>query len=113
LRNRIVFRQKTDRFLLGQVLVGAVVTALLTYFSLAIADHQGTPELIRYLFSPGFVLGMRFAWGTGFWDRLASFMWIALTVNSVYYGLIGFLFLRRFNWPRLPRNPRHRFWMER
>jgi hypothetical protein len=100
------------RSLAAQVLTGGLLTLLLTYLSLAVADHVGTPEFVRCVFSPGYVLGMRFATGSGFLDRLGSFGRIAITVNMVYFGLFSFILLWKINWPKLPRNRRHRFWME-
>jgi hypothetical protein len=103
---------KPRRFIIAQLMIGSFLTLLLTYVSLAVADHVGTPQLVRYILSPGFVAGMRFASGSGILERLGSFGRIAITVNVVYYGLINFLLFRRFDWPKLPKNPRHRFWME-
>jgi hypothetical protein len=104
--------RKAVRFPLAQLLLGVFLTLLLTYFSLAIADHVGTPQFVRYVFSPGYVLGMHFASGPSFTEALDSFGRIALPVNIVYYGLISFFLIRKINWPKLPRNPRHHFWME-
>jgi hypothetical protein len=98
---------------LAQVPVGVVLALLLTWLSMAIADHVGTPEIVRWIFSPGYVLGLHFAWGRGFRDQLGSFMFIALIVNVSYYGLVCFLLLRRIGWPSSPKNPRHAFWMDR
>jgi hypothetical protein len=104
--------RKPDRFVVAQLMLGSFFTLLSTYVSLAIADHVGTPQLVRYIFSPGFVAGMRFASGGGFLERLGSFGRIAITVNVVYYGLINFLLFWNINWPKLPKNPHHHFWME-
>ncbi len=109
---RVINDRGMRPFILGQVLVGLVFALSLTWLSMAIADHVGTPEVVRWIVSPGYVLGMRLAWGRGFWDQLRSFMLVALLVNLCYYGLALFLLLRRINWPKLPRNPRHHFWME-
>jgi len=97
----------------GQLLASGLLTLPLTYLSLAIADRPETPQLVRCILAPGFVLGARFASGSTFFDTLGSFGRIALTTNVVYYGLICFLLLRRINWPKWPKNPRHHFWMER
>jgi hypothetical protein len=103
---------KHRRFVVAQLLIGGFLTLLLTYLSLAIADRPTTPQLVRYVFSPGYVLGVRFASGKGFLDRLGSFGRIAITANMIYYGSISFLLFWKLNWPKLPRNPRHRFWTE-
>jgi hypothetical protein len=108
----MIVNYKSNGRLVVQLLGGSLLTLLLTYFSMAIADHVGTPELIRYIFSPGYVFGMRYASGSGFFDTLGSFARISLTVNIIYYGLVSFLLFRKFNWPKRPRNPRHHFWME-
>jgi len=108
----MIAAHKARRFISAQLLVGGMLTVVLTYISLAVADHVGTPRVVRYIFAPGYVLGMRFASGTGLLDTLGSFGRIALTVNMIYYGLISFLLLRKVNWPRAPQNTRHRFWME-
>jgi hypothetical protein len=100
------------RFVVAQVALGTLFTLLLTYVSLAIADHVGTPQLVRYIFSPGFVAGMHFASGSGLLERLGSFERIAIPVNFLYYGLINFLLFRKLNWPRWPENPQHHFWMD-
>lgn len=63
----------------------------LTYLSMAIADHVGTPELVRYVFSPGYMIAMRFATGNGLLGSLESFGRIAFTVNIVYFGFLSFL----------------------
>ena len=104
--------RNSRRFVVAQVALGGFFTLLLTYVSLAIADHVGTPQLVRYIFSPGFVAGMHFASGIGLLERLGSFGRIAITVNILYYGLINFLLFRKLNWPKWPRNPRHHFWMD-
>jgi hypothetical protein len=103
--------RKSRRFVVAQVALGSLFTLLLTYLSLAIADHVGTPQFVRYIFSPGFVAGMHFASGIGLLERLGSFGRIAISVNILYYGLINFLLFRKLNWPGWPENPRHRFWM--
>jgi hypothetical protein len=100
------------RFFAAQLLIGGLLTLFLTYLSLAIADHVGTPDLVRYVFSPGYVLGMRLATGNGLLDTLGSFGRIAITVNMIYFGFISFVLLWKINWPKLPRNRRHHFWME-
>jgi hypothetical protein len=104
--------RKPRRFIIAQLMIGSFLTLLLTYVSLAIADHVGTPQLVRYILSPGFVAGMRFASGSGLLERLGSSGRIAITVNVVYYGLINFFLFRKLNWPKLPKNPHHHFWME-
>jgi len=96
----------------AQLLVGSLLTLLLTYLSMAIADRPTTPQLVRYIFSPGYVLGVRFATGHGFLDTLGSFGRIAITANMIYFGSITFLLWWKVNWPKLPRNRHHRFWME-
>jgi hypothetical protein len=103
---------KHRRFVVAQLLLGGLLTLLLTYVSLAIADHATTPQLVRYVFSPGYVLGVRFATGKGLLDTLGSFGRIAVTVNMIYFGSISFVLLWKINWPKLPRNRRRRFWME-
>jgi hypothetical protein len=100
------------RFLAAQLLIGCWLTLMLTFGSIAIADHETTPQLLRYILSPGFVLGLRFMTGRGFLDALGSFGRIVFTINMIYFGLISFLLLWKVNWPKLPKNPRHRFWME-
>jgi hypothetical protein len=108
----MIDRNRHRRFVAAQLLIGTLLTLLLTYLSLAIADHVGTPEFVRCIFSPGYVLGVRFATGCGFLETLGSFGRIAITVNMIYFGMICFLLLWKINWPQLPTNPRHRFWME-
>jgi hypothetical protein len=103
--------RKPRRFVAAQVALGGLFTLLLTYVSLASADHVGPPQLVRYIFSPGFVAGIHFASGDGFLERLGSFGRIAITVDILYYGLINFLLFRKLNWPNWPGNPRHHFWM--
>jgi hypothetical protein len=103
---------KHRRFVVAQLLIGSFLTLLMTYLSLAIADRPTTPQLVRYVFSPGYVLGVRFATGKGFLDALGSFGRIAITATTIYFGSICFLLLWKINWPKLPRNRRHRFWME-
>jgi hypothetical protein len=105
--------RKSQRFLVAQVLIGASLTLLATYVSLSIADNAGTPQVVRYAIAPGYVLGMYCASGRGFFDTLGSFVRIALAVNITYYGLISFFAMKRMNWPRLSKNPRHHFWMGR
>jgi hypothetical protein len=46
-------------------------------------------------------------------ERLGSFGRIAIAANVIFYGFLDFIVLRKINWPKLPRNPNHRFWMER
>ena len=103
---------KRRRFVVAQLLISGLLTLLLTYLSLAIAGRPTTPQLVRYIFSPGYVLGVRFATGHGFLDTLGSFGRVAITTNMIYFGSITFLLLWKINWPKLPRNRHHRFWME-
>jgi|SRR5580704_3194231 hypothetical protein len=105
--------RKPSRFILAQLIVGGLVTLFLTYLGMAISDRPTTPLFVRCVISPGFVLGMRFASGDGFLETLGSFGRIAITANVIYYGFLNFLVLRKVNWPRPPKNPSHRFWMER
>ncbi len=100
------------RFILAQLLIGSLVTLFLTYLGMAISDRPTTPQLVRWVISPGFVLGMRFASGEGFLERLGSFARIAITVNMIYYGFFNFLVFRKST-GQTARNPNHRFWMER
>jgi hypothetical protein len=88
---------KPGRFLCVKLFIGSASTVLLTYLSLAIADHDGIPQPVRYLLAPGYVLGMHFASGSGLLDLVGSFMRIALTANIIYYGLLSFLVLRKIN----------------
>jgi hypothetical protein len=104
--------RKTHRFVVAQLALGCFFTLVMTYLSLALADHVGTPQLVRYIFSPGFVAGMNFASGNGLLERLGSFGRIAITINVLYYGLINFALFWKFNWPKWPKNPRRHFWME-
>lgn len=104
---------QSRRFILAQCLIGISLTLFLTYLGMAISDRPATPQLVRWAISPGFVLGMRFASGDGFLGAMGSFGRIAITANMIYYGFLSFLVFRKTNWPRLPRNPNHRFWMER
>jgi hypothetical protein len=101
------------RFLAAQVLIGILLTLFLTYLSIAIADRPTAPQFVRCVISPGFVLGLRFANGNEFLDWLGSFGRIAVTVNVIYFGLINCLLFWKINWPKLPRNARHHFWMKR
>jgi hypothetical protein len=100
------------RLALIELAMRGLLALLLTYFSLAIADHAGTPQFVRYVFYPARVRGMHFRSGAGFLEVLGSFGRIALTVNAVYYGLISFFLIRETNWPKLSRNPRCHFWLE-
>jgi len=104
--------QKPHRFH-GRVVIGGLLTFLVTYASLAISDHQGTPEFVRYVISPGFLLGIRFAWGDEWLSRVTSFGVIAAATNGVYYGFIVLLVFRKLGWPKMTRNTNRRFWMER
>jgi hypothetical protein len=110
---RVTIDRATQPFVLARVLIALVITLPRTWLSMAIADHVGTPEFLRWIVSPGYVLGVHFAWGRGFSEHLSSFMLIALTANLSYYGFACFLLLRGINWPKTPRNPRHLFWMDR
>ena len=103
---------KPRRFVLAQLLIGSLLTLFLTYLGMAISDRPTTPQLVRCVISPGFVLGMRFASGGGFWEMLDSFGRIAVTANMIYYGFLSFLVFRKINWPKPPKNSNRRFWME-
>src|SRR6476660_10048932 len=63
---------ETRRFILAQVLLGSVLTLLLTWLSMAVADHIGTPDPARWIFSPGYLLGMHYAWGRSFREQLGQ-----------------------------------------
>ena len=89
--------QKPRRFVLGQMAVGALLTFVFSYLAYAVADPEGTPKIVRYLLSPGFVLGMRFAYGDGWLDWLSSFGLIAVLTDLVYYGFLVFIVLRKLN----------------
>jgi hypothetical protein len=102
---------KPRRFLLAQLLIGSLLTLFFTYLGMAISDRPTTPQFVRRVISPGFVLGMRFASGDGFLETLGSFGRIAITANVIYYSFLNFLVFRNVNWPRPPRNHNHRFWM--
>jgi len=104
---------KPRRYILAQLLIGSLLTLFLTYVGMAISDRPTTPQVLRCVISPGSVLGMRFASGEGFLERLGSFGRIAITANMFYYGFFSFLVFKRINWPKPPRNLNHRFWIER
>jgi hypothetical protein len=104
--------RKPCRFKIGQLLIGVLLTLALTYVSFPISDHQGTPQFVRYVLSPGFLLGIRFASSDIWLDWLGSFGVIAAATNMVYYGFIVLFVLRKLDWPKMPRNTNHRFWME-
>jgi hypothetical protein len=87
----MIDRSRHRRFVAAQLMIGTLLTLRLTYLSLAIADHVGTPEFVRYVLSPGYVLGVRFATGRGFLDTLGSFGRIAITINMISFGLISLL----------------------
>jgi hypothetical protein len=92
--------------------VGILFTFVLSYLAFAVADHAGTPKIVRYLRSPGFVLGMRCASGDGWLDWLSSFGLIAVLTDLVYYGFLVFIVLRKLNWPKMPDNRNHGFWLQ-
>src|SRR5277367_2737481 len=85
-RDEMTEGNERRRFLAAQLLIGGSLTLLLTFVSIAIADHETTPQFLRYIISPGFVLGLRFMAGRGFFDALGSFGRIAFTVNMIYFG---------------------------
>ena len=101
------------RFYVAQVLIGGLLAFFLAGLSIAIADHGTTPQFVRYIISPGYILGLKLMTGRNFFDELASFGRIAFSVNLIYFGSMTSLVLWKVNWPRLPKNPNHRFWMNR
>jgi hypothetical protein len=75
------------------VVIAGVVALPLSMIAFAIADHQSTPQILRYLMAPGYVLtispwfdaALRDAgWKTGLGVSLLT----ALIVNFVYYSLL-------------------------
>lgn len=100
------------RFLLAQVPLGCAVTIILTYVSYLVADSTSTPQFVKYVIAPGYVLGLKYATGRGLLEWLGSFGHIFFTVELFYFGLASFFVLRWANWPKFPANPRHRLWMQ-
>lgn len=71
----------------------AVPLALLSF---AIADSVRTPEVIRYLIAPGYLLILHMSsGGNSFGESLNREMSLALTTDTAYYGLLIFLVLSR------------------
>jgi hypothetical protein len=98
---------------LAQLRIAGGLSFIITCVSIAIADHQSTPELVRYVVSPGYVLGLRLMSGHNFFDALSVFGWVAFSGNAVYFGALVLAALWKLRWPKTPWNPNHRFWMER
>lgn len=75
------------------MVVAAVVALPLAMIAFAIADQQSTPQILRYLVAPGYVLTISpwfdatlrdAGWKTGLGVSLLT----ALIVNFVYYSLL-------------------------
>ncbi len=109
---RVMIQREYRVFRFAQLLIAVCLAFLLACLSIAIADHRGTPELVRYVVSPGFILGLRLMSGRNFSDALSVFGWVALSVNMVYFGVAILALLWKLRWPRTRWNPNHRFWME-
>jgi len=109
----MIIDRKSERFLVAQVLIGAFLALLATYVSLSIADDAGTPQVVRYVIAPGYVLGTYCASGRGFFDTLGSFVRIALAVNITYLWFDQLLSNEKNDLAAAFENPRHHFWMER
>lgn len=99
-------------FRFAQLVIAGGLSFPLACASIAIADHQTTPEFVRYIVSPGYLLGLRLMSGHNFFDALSVFGWVAFSVNMVYFGLVILAVLWKLRWPRTRWNPNHRFWME-
>jgi len=99
-------------FRLAQLLIAGSMSFFLACMSIAIADHPATPQFVRYLLSPGYVLGLRLMSGHSFLDALSVFGWTAFSVNMLYFGAPILTILWKMKWPRTRWNPNHRFWVE-
>jgi hypothetical protein len=79
----------------GRRIVCSVTVAVpLALISFAIADHEMTPNVIRYLIAPGYVLSLRLSLGgSSFSESISRDVCFALTANTAYYGLLVFLVL--------------------
>ena len=52
------------------------------FFSFGLADSAKTPNFVRYLIAPGYVLALHVCL------KLAGFLWLALCTNAAYYTLL-------------------------
>ena len=55
------------------------------FFAFGLADSAKTPNFIRYLIAPGYVLALHARL------NLANFLWLALCTNAAYYALVIYL----------------------
>jgi hypothetical protein len=58
------------------------------------------------------MLGLQAMSGHTFFDALSIFGRVAFTVDMLYFGAGIFVILWKVNWPKLAKNPNHRFWMK-
>jgi hypothetical protein len=56
-----------------------------TFFSFGLADSAKTPNFIRYLIAPGYVLSLHVRLS------LENGVWLALLVNGTYYAVVIYL----------------------
>ena len=87
---------------LARFVLSVVCAIPLAFISLAIADNTQTPDIVRLLIAPGYLLGLHaISPNMGFLDSLGRFGKVALTVNTCYYALLLAGILSRWSRPRL------------
>lgn len=76
-------------------IVWSVVLAIpLAFVSFAVADSVRTPNVIRYLIAPGFVLSLHLSpGGSTFSESLSRMVWLTLAANTAYYAVPIFVVL--------------------
>lgn len=73
------------RDVLRRIILSALAAVPSAFFSFGLADSAKTPNLVRYLIAPGYVLMLhvRLSFDNG--------IWLALWTNGAYYTLLIYL----------------------
>jgi hypothetical protein len=76
-------------------IVWSLVLAIpLSFISFAVADSVRTPNIIRYLIAPGFVLSLHLSsGGSSFSESLSRAVWLALATDTTCYAVPLFVVL--------------------
>jgi hypothetical protein len=72
------------------VAIAALFAFPLALIAFGIADHASTPQIIRCIISPGYVATMEGDLGPGGWRSLGSAVFIALSLNFIYYEFLSY-----------------------
>lgn len=74
-----------------RIVIALIVALPFALLSIRFADYVGGPHIVEYFISPGSYGGLLLPPAGSISGNISRFIWTALAVNEVYYGILAFL----------------------